>query len=574
MIWIAVWCENMCQWNCTGRPVISYLRMSSGLIFQRALSPMLRLHWRCYLPHTEQSLRIHVRLFSTDVLQMTPMETNDFRIRIANFAILKLHRKLPQRLWGLAVWIAQVQCSCVFCEFDDSPEFPRIYHLLHSNTQRPTYNRSWACSKLLHAWRNGPTCWCLSEIVSTCFHHLFTLHLNLLTAHTPAPTAPSLSFTLLFFLEYVQRIPSPPESFFLQLSIFTFCANYCTFTVAVTRKCFHADLADSSFSLQKPTPHQLVCCFTLGSQTLWLAHSLFCGSGKQSPWLDPLRFSQLFLGPDSPMPHCYVVYSPLVVSGPTGPMLPSLGCCVPSVDSGLDVRTLLCLFASPVEVSFTSVSCFFFIFVSSIRSYVWLFVGFLGASPPFSGTWRRTPSVGVTGSWVPTLSGFFLGSWIHFRFCCSFLLPTAPPHQSWTPTWWKSDDNDTLYSSSYSLRSTFTIGTLFSWQLLRGLLHQHRFSIMCCPQHRVHWFVRRRLEFVQNFGKLGASTRSRLTKTMPPATGYGPQLPKQPLLSAAFWTTVFLYFRWFHLAVETDDPAVNCSNHWRSTSWQANLQPW
>ena len=159
----------MCQWNCTGRPVISYLRMSSGLIFQRALSPMLRLHWRCYLPHTEQSLRIHVRLFSIDVLQMTAMETNDFRILIANFAILKLHRKLPQRLWALAVWLAQVQWSCVFCEFDDSPEFPRIDYLLQSNTQRPRYNRSLACSKLLHARRNGPTCWCLSEIVSTCF---------------------------------------------------------------------------------------------------------------------------------------------------------------------------------------------------------------------------------------------------------------------------------------------------------------------------------------------------------------------------------------------------------------------
>ena len=48
--------------------------------------------------------------------------------------------------------------------------------------------------------------------------------------------------------------------------------------------------------------------------------------------------------------------------------------------------------------------------------------------------------------------------------------------------------SDTLSSSSSLLKSVITSGcaSTFSWQLLRGLLHQHMFLLVSCPWHQLH----------------------------------------------------------------------------------------
>ena len=72
--------------------------------------------------------------------------------------MMKSHRILVRRPWGVEVWLAQSQWLLVFCEFDDSPELPWSSHLRHWDKIRPTYNRSWKCSKLHHSLDNFPTC--------------------------------------------------------------------------------------------------------------------------------------------------------------------------------------------------------------------------------------------------------------------------------------------------------------------------------------------------------------------------------------------------------------------------------
>ena len=68
VIWIAVWLDNVCQWNCTGRPMISYLSLNVvGLHISESFVTHASFAMAYCFPHTIHSLRIRVRLFSTDV---------------------------------------------------------------------------------------------------------------------------------------------------------------------------------------------------------------------------------------------------------------------------------------------------------------------------------------------------------------------------------------------------------------------------------------------------------------------------------------------------------------------------
>ena len=106
--------------------------------------------------------------FSTDILLATPTEINYSRILFANFAMMILHRIMLQRLWSLDVWLALSQWSSVFCEFGDLPEFPWNAHLLHIGKRRPTYNRSWTCSKLPHSQEIIQLVDVFPKMLSTC----------------------------------------------------------------------------------------------------------------------------------------------------------------------------------------------------------------------------------------------------------------------------------------------------------------------------------------------------------------------------------------------------------------------
>ena len=59
-------------------------------VLQRAVSPMLRLDWRCYLSSTPQTLRLHVRMSSIDVLLEIPSEASSPRILFSS-AIMRFH---------------------------------------------------------------------------------------------------------------------------------------------------------------------------------------------------------------------------------------------------------------------------------------------------------------------------------------------------------------------------------------------------------------------------------------------------------------------------------------------------
>ena len=88
------------------------------------------------LPRTTQCLRMHVRQFSVDSPLVGPTERQFSGNLFANSATVKSHLILPQRLWDLEVWLAQSRWLSVFCDFDDSSEFPWISHLLHSDKMR------------------------------------------------------------------------------------------------------------------------------------------------------------------------------------------------------------------------------------------------------------------------------------------------------------------------------------------------------------------------------------------------------------------------------------------------------
>ena len=128
----------------SARDIVLVYEMSSGPILQTALSSTLCLPWRCHDPHTVQSLRIHVLLFSIDFLLVTPTERKVSWILFASFAIMKFHWILRQPSWDLEVWLAQTRWSSVFCEFYDRPEISWIFASFpQASKMLPTYNRSW-----------------------------------------------------------------------------------------------------------------------------------------------------------------------------------------------------------------------------------------------------------------------------------------------------------------------------------------------------------------------------------------------------------------------------------------------
>ena len=93
LMWIAVRPENMCQWNCTGLSVKSYLAINvDASHMSETLSPMSDSDGHCCFSHTVQSKRTHGLLFSTNCPIGCSSRGNYSRILCPSFATRKFHR--------------------------------------------------------------------------------------------------------------------------------------------------------------------------------------------------------------------------------------------------------------------------------------------------------------------------------------------------------------------------------------------------------------------------------------------------------------------------------------------------
>ena len=86
----ASFCELQLHWS--ARDVI-FVHECRRVPYFRKFCPILRLHWRCFSPHTVQSLTIHVRLFSIDFRLVAPSEMNNSKVLFAKFC----HKEIPQK---------------------------------------------------------------------------------------------------------------------------------------------------------------------------------------------------------------------------------------------------------------------------------------------------------------------------------------------------------------------------------------------------------------------------------------------------------------------------------------------
>ena len=90
-----MWPENMCQWNCTGLPVISYLSMNVNVSnISECVVALSDSERHCCFPHTHtiQTRRTHALLFSIIDRLVVPTKINSSSILCPKFC----HNEIPQ----------------------------------------------------------------------------------------------------------------------------------------------------------------------------------------------------------------------------------------------------------------------------------------------------------------------------------------------------------------------------------------------------------------------------------------------------------------------------------------------